>query len=391
MHKKIDLGSKVLFISSWYPTYIKPTNGNFIFKHAECAAINNNIRFIHVCIDHDLKENAKTDISSDPFYSEVVYLKASDIFLLKGFINYLKIIFTYFSLFKKLHSNGFKPDLVHANVVFPIGIVAFLYKLLYRIPYIISEHWTGYHSYAKEKPSKFQLLIMRMIAKKSSCLLPVSEDLKNAMIKNGLKSNYTIIPNVVNTKKFTVQLNENNSSLIRIVHISTLNENQKNFRLLLQSFYNAKQKQQNIELHIVSEGGFEQYQDFIKELKLDQSIVFHGVLKTDEVAEVLKAGSFFVLSSNYENLPCVLIESLACGVPVVSTNVGGISEIINENNGILVSPNNEVEFSNALLKMIENYKTYNKEQIKKDADERYSYSAVARALDVIYQKYEKKC
>jgi len=55
-----------------------------------------------------------------------------------------------------------------------------------------------------------------------------------------------------------------------------------------------------------------------------------------------------VLSSRYENLPCVLIESLACGTPVITTQVGGVAEIVHSHNGLLVPSEDLNALSNAM-------------------------------------------
>jgi glycosyltransferase involved in cell wall biosynthesis len=103
-----------------------------------------------------------------------------------------------------------------------------------------------------------------------------------------------------------------------------------------------------------------------------------------EVAKTLQKADFFVLSSNYENLPCVLIESLSCGVPVVSTNVGGISEIINTENGILVKPNDLSVLVNALKQMMMTFDRYDKTKLHAMAEGNFSYPAIGEKLSSIY-------
>ena len=55
---------------------------------------------------------------------------------------------------------------------------------------------------------------------------------------------------------------------------------------------------------------------------------FTGLLEGQKLADELASGDFLVMSSNYENMPVVILEALASGLPVVSTNVGGIKEMI---------------------------------------------------------------
>ena len=78
------------------------------------------------------------------------------------------------------------------------------------------------------------------------------------------------------------------------------------------------------------------FQEEIKQLNIEKHIVFHGTLEAKEIAALLKEADLFVLTSRFENLPCVLIESISAGVPIVSTNVGGIKEIVHPAYGQLV-------------------------------------------------------
>lgn len=94
-------------------------------------------------------------------------------------------------------------------------------------------------------------------------------------------------------------------------------------------------------------------QDMIIQSDLQSKVYFEGVV--ENVGEYLKQSDLFVLSSRFEGFPNVLIEALACGVPVVSTRCPfGPEDIVQDGfNGMLVSVDNDTELSDAILKMIE--------------------------------------
>ena len=102
------------------------------------------------------------------------------------------------------------------------------------------------------------------------------------------------------------------------------------------------------------------------------------------LADELASGDFLVLSSNYENMPVVILEALASGLPVVSTNVGGIKEMIDETKGILVEPRDKEALAEAIVKMIETHQNYDAAFLRNSVIEKYGYESVGRFLDSIY-------
>ena len=106
-----------------------------------------------------------------------------------------------------------------------------------------------------------------------------------------------------------------------------------------------------------------------------------------EIAKELRNSNLFVLFSNYENLPCVILESFSCGVPVISTNVGGISEYFPDNFGKLIIKNDEEKLKEEILNF------YNKKNNVATKDEMHTYvkslfseQAIANNFTNLYYK-----
>jgi glycosyltransferase involved in cell wall biosynthesis len=378
---------KVLLISSWYPTRLKPTLGNFIFKHAESVAIYHDVYALHVVLDENMVQQYEESFQSIPFPSKVVYIKKSRLPIIGKLVNRIRILIRYNQEFKQLQKDGFNPDLVHAHVVFPVGFIAWYYKVKYKVNYICSEHWTGYHDYTLPRPGFIQRNLIRFFANRALLILPDSYDLGRSMNKWNISTPMHPVANVVNSELFlpTSERVENNK--IKIIHISTLDKNHKNINLLLDGFAVFFASEPKAELHIVTDGDFDFYRNRIIELGILDSVFNHGCLDVNGVADALRSSDFFVLTSNWENLPCVLIESISCGVPVISTDVGGVAEIIDDENGLIIPPNNLDALIEAMKQMAVNYKSYNKKEMHRKASEKYSYQAVGLQLAEIYVKY----
>jgi len=129
-----------------------------------------------------------------------------------------------------------------------------------------------------------------------------------------------------------------------------------------------------------------EYEELTNKLGLRDIVSFHGLKTKQEVAEFMRQCDFFVLSSLWENLPCVLIEAMASGLPIVATKVGGIHEIINEKVGVLVPPKDVKALTEAIDHMLDHYQDYSAREIAEYAFDRFSYEAVGRQLNEIYKE-----
>lgn len=105
----------------------------------------------------------------------------------------------------------------------------------------------------------------------------------------------------------------------------------------------------------------------------------------EELLKHYQDADAFVLFSNYENLPCVLLEAICVGIPIISSQVGGTAEIVNANNGILVRPKDEKALVKAMQYMINNHHQYDSKLIRQEAVDKYAYKAVGQQILKFYQ------
>jgi glycosyltransferase involved in cell wall biosynthesis len=104
----------------------------------------------------------------------------------------------------------------------------------------------------------------------------------------------------------------------------------------------------------------------------------------------MKESAFLLLFSNFENLPCVIVEAFAAGIPVVSTNVGGIKEHVDKSKGILINKGDEFALFEAINSMLDNKNSYIKSELADYAVANFSYNVVGKKYHDIYQKVLNK-
>jgi glycosyltransferase involved in cell wall biosynthesis len=129
-----------------------------------------------------------------------------------------------------------------------------------------------------------------------------------------------------------------------------MNNNHKNISGILAVVQKLQDRITNFNVKIIGDNS-KKYQNLLNELSINSDVVtFINQISHSEVVKHLQNADLFVLFSNFENLPCVILESFACGIPVISSNVGGIREHFPENFGSLIPPKNEDNLFDEIIK-----------------------------------------
>jgi glycosyltransferase involved in cell wall biosynthesis len=140
-------------------------------------------------------------------------------------------------------------------------------------------------------------------------------------------------------------------------------------------------------LQVVGEGGDRKDCEALARRELPAgSFHFHGFLQKSQVAELMRQSAGFVLPSEAENLPCVLIEALACACPVLTTRVGGITALVGETDGILVDVGNIDQIANGMYRLLDSTHGFDMDRTSREVRAQYSHEAVGRLLHEEYQK-----
>ncbi len=367
---------KILFISSWFPNKLEPTNGNFVQRHAEAVSLKNDVEILH-CIG-DSTQNKKfifDDQIINGVQTLVVYYKNTK----NPLLNFSRRMTAY----KKGFAMMQKPDLVHANVMQQSMLFAVYLKKMQKIPFVITEHWSGFLNINRAKLSKVQLLISKFIAKNSSYILPVSQYLLNDLKDLGFQNKMKVVQNVVDTNLFKVK--EETSENFTFLHISNLIQ-LKNPEKILNAALKLREKYQNFTLEIGGDGDLESLDEIIKKNNAESFVTTFSLLTLKEVSEKMRKSDCFILFSDYENFPCVLLESLSSGTPAIATKVGGIPEIIDGKNGILIS-NSDEELYDAMESVLLKNKNFNSpKELHQFVENNFSMEKIAEKFTNIYKE-----
>lgn len=376
---------RILWLCSWYPDKMEPFNGDFVQRHANAAALYNDIHVIHAAGDITGTEKAEQVSSKEGLTEHIVYYKRVP-GLLGKFINYNRWRAAYRQAIDQYIQKNGKPDLVHVHVPMRAGLFAMRLKKKYGIPYVVTEHWTIYQpqsdvKYAAQKPL-FRSVI-QWVVKGCSRLLPVSKDLGLRMNEQVAKKEFTVIENVANENYFHYADTIKPGSPFRFIHVSNMTY-QKNAEGIIECFADFYQRYPAAELVIAGNMPASIKQLIEKTGLLNKKIFLRGEISYTEVAKEMQEANALLMFSRFENSPCSIIEALCCGLPVIATRVGGIPELINETNGMLVESLDKKGLIAAMGEMITNYTAYNRKKIAEDAAGRFSYPVIGKKLDEVY-------
>lgn len=272
------------------------------------------------------------------------------------------------------------PNIVHTH----------LHSSLYAFPWIYTHRVRLLHTIHSTPKFEFSSRIIGLMKylykKKKAVPVAISEKIKveTSDLYNLPLDQIELVYNPVNLKKFKCE-QKNINECFKFIHVARLNS-AKNQKLLLQAFKLVKQKFPNSSLTIVGDGELrEELIKYVGTLNIQDSVMFTGNISN--VEKYLNSSDVFVLSSIYEGLPLSILEAMAAGLPIISTKVGGVEDII-KGNGILVENRDLQALSSAMLQLAADNKL--REQMSNNSYrlvKKYDISIIAQEYGRLYQKY----
>lgn len=375
----------ILWIASWYPHGRSPQDGDFVQRMGLAAA-----RFssIAVLVSEPSRRFGIKFLSIRSTYTEVRchYPALTWDGPMHGVVKGVNRLFSFFALifgYIYVRRKFGRPLLIHSHVIYPFGPLAALFSWFERLPLLVTEHWTGWLT---ERHCALQFRhkwASKLVFARAHVVTAVANSLRFGLIKAGCRVPVHLLSNVVQDSFFNSE-RKPPEGRFQFLFVGVLRNDIKNLSGILKALRQVANS--NVRLTILGDGPDKLSNRILsRELGLDDYVSFEGTVDNDQVAHFMSGSHCLLLFSNFENQPCVILEALASGLPVIASRVGGVPDMVNENNGILVEPGDDEGLARAMITMIDNYSSYDREKIREDIRPLCSYESVGKQLDHLYR------
>jgi glycosyltransferase involved in cell wall biosynthesis len=366
----------ILLLTHSYPDPNHSWRGTFIKEQARALSKNNHVIVVYFRIDYgsfapfagysfirkvtgNLFEYTLTISRSFPLVNQAIYLLKT------------------YKFIKNEILNNIKPDLIHSHLSYPAGLLGTIIQKRRRIPGFITEH-SRVNSYFR---SFFHIRSVFYALKNATCIIAVSNPLKDEIYSLTHRT-ANVINNIVDTDRFKL-VESNPVSTLNIGFLGGLGNNNKGLDLLLTAA--SLLENNNFLLHIGGNGALlDYYKQMARELRIENKCRYYGEILPEDIPAFYAGLDLFILPSRYETFGIVLIEAMACGIPVIATKCGGPQEIITALTGLLVEKDNPEELARAIHEISGNLFSYNKEAIRRYADEKFGQKVFIDKISQLY-------
>ena len=285
-------------------------------------------------------------------------------------------------------------EIVHVHYAIPHAYAGYMAKQMLAqegifIPMVTTLHGTditlvGSHPFYKPA--------VTFSINNSDAVTSVSQSLKDDTLRLfNIKKEIEVVPNFIDTKKYENLYSDCERELIAsknekiITHISNIRKVKRVDDVI--EIFDRIQKKLPAKLVIVGDGPEkESLENLCKKKGIDEKVLFVG--NSHEVDKILCFSDLFILPSEHESFGLVALEAMVCGVPVISSNAGGLPEVnIHGESGYLSDVGNVDEMAENALKILENNGTHQlfKRKAKENA-QRFETKLIVPLYEEIYKK-----
>lgn len=255
-------------------------------------------------------------------------------------------------LIKQSISKKAKYDAIIAWSGVPAGFIAMTLSFIFRIPYIVLLRGADVPFYDKRwaKLDKFVFRFLSPYIWKNSLLtIANSQSLRELAYKTSRKKKIDLIYNGIDLERYTNKsdIKISPKQIIAVGRLSKI----KGFDLLIQAVAAIKTPCQ---LVIAGDGPEkENLENLAKMLGIEKKVIFTGRLEKQQLIHFYQESSIFCMSSYNEGMSNAMLEAIACGLSIVTTNIGGAVELV-KGNGVIVPCGDSFAIQGALETLLDN-------------------------------------
>lgn len=382
----------ILMVAGWFPDEKNPTLGIFVKEHVKSVAAFCNATVVTLRVEKTNRLFPKIIIAE---YTEENYNRYDVVvetpFRKFGLHDYL-VKMAYEKTINRIHKNN-NIDLMHIHVRTHITKQITAVDLVRKIPIVVSEHWSFYQTGILNLPVEEQKRTIDEVTlwytnTSIKAILPVSEMLGKIMQERyGVQNKLITKVGNVAAACFQGTNKQHNIEEVNIV-LAAMWTYPKNPLLFVDALKQLHAKlERKIIVHWIGSGPqLVDVKDAVASGLEKMDFHFYGIQSKQEIATIFNRADFLVHPSDSENLPTIIAEALCSGLPVLSNRVGGIPEMIDDTNGLLVQAKDVLAFAKALAFLIENHQSYNTSIIAEKAKALYAQNAIGKQLITIYNR-----
>lgn len=341
----------ILVFTPWFPSEDKPHSGIFVQEISEALIESGaEVRVVHFTATHSdkfLRKNIKSSNHGTMQKYDFNLVSRFWRFIWHSPKLFLKLIRSHLDIL----IDEFKPDIVHCHVAFPCSVFANYVFKKYGIPFIITEHWSRIDGFLSEHPARSGVKRAYLQANR---VIAVSDFLKDHLQDSIPSLSVNVIGNVVDENLFQYKPKPGYIDVIEFTAIASFSDQKhitKRPDLLVEALIQV-QKEIDRSIHFELIGGGNKIRELHQlAMKLGLNVSIVGYKDKAYIKSRLQNTHFFLHASQIETFGIVCLEALLTGTPIVVSDVGALSQWVNERNGVLTK-NDVQSWKEAILKAI---------------------------------------
>lgn len=370
----------ILFLPSWYPSARSPLNGIFNRELASLLSKENRITLLSLQFETGIQAMETRMENRFGFEERIVAMPVPAF----GWWKPVRFFVTFFKAYRELAKSNGKPDLSHVLVAWKMGLPALLLRWRYRIPYVVTEHFTGYLK-ADGSLTGMAKWMSRFLLKRAAANTAVSDGLKLAMEDMGVSGVITIF-NCIDPVFLEAEIRTPSPDApLSIFHASNFALRQKQTDRIIHTFARFRQSHPEAKLTlVVPEEAWKQFVNSNSDLDVSGIRQVAPGLDRNEYAALLSSHHATISFSRFETFGLTVAESLCLGVPVIYTRCGGPEYYVEEDMGIEADPNSD----DSLLRAMSDIAVFNgnRMEIAAKARQKFAASKVLSDWAALYRK-----